>query len=105
MVERGKTTLERCGWEVVEARVGVSMIGKPCGYMGKRIDVNKDGCLWKADLDELNIREAMVRATGLCVNGPSWTGIPGYFRFTLALCDTDFDRALDCITKLYELVM
>ncbi|PWA40475.1 Aminotransferase, class I/classII [Artemisia annua] len=44
------------------------------------------------------------RATGLCINGASWTGIPGYCRFTLALKDADFDRVLECIVKIKELV-
>lgn len=93
-----------CGWEVVEARAGVSVIAKPLFYIGKKVEVNEEGSLWNACLNDTNIREAMVRATGLCINGPSWTGIPGYFRFTLALHDTDFERALDCIIKFKELV-
>ncbi|KAI3497564.1 hypothetical protein L1887_40279 [Cichorium endivia] len=103
--KRLKETLERCGWEVVEADAGVSIIAKPSSCIGKNIQLNKeDGSSWKPNLNDSNIREAMVRATGLCINGPSWTGIPGYFRFTLALQDTDFNRALQCITNFTQLV-
>ncbi|XP_023757434.1 methionine S-methyltransferase isoform X1 [Lactuca sativa] len=101
-----KETLEGCGWEVVEACGGVSIVAKPSAYIGKKLELNQQNssCSWKAVLNDSNIREAMVRATGLCINGPSWTGIPGYFRFTLALQDTDFNRALECIIKFNELV-
>ncbi|KAM0046734.1 putative methionine S-methyltransferase [Helianthus debilis subsp. tardiflorus] len=101
---RLKETLEKCGWEVIEACGGVSMIAKPSTYLGKSIKLEKDGNTWEAKLSDTNIREAMLRATGLCINGPSWTGIPGYCRFTLALEDGDFDRALDCILKFKQLV-
>ncbi|MFS8002594.1 Methionine S-methyltransferase [Helianthus anomalus] len=101
---RLKETLEKCGWEVIEACGGVSMIAKPSTYLGKSIKLEKDGYTWEAKLSDTNIREAMLRATGLCINGPSWTGIPGYCRFTLALEDGDFDRALDCIMKFKQLV-
>ncbi|KAI3701936.1 hypothetical protein L6452_27433 [Arctium lappa] len=99
-----KETLECCGWEVLEAHAGVSVIAKPSTYMGKRFELKKDGSTWKVNLNDSNIKEAMVRATGLCINGASWTGIPGYCRFTLALEDSDFDRALECIAKFKELV-
>ncbi|KAM7474490.1 hypothetical protein LguiB_021733 [Lonicera macranthoides] len=98
--KRLKETLESCGWEVIEACGGLSMVAKPTACIGKRIKVNnKDGSTWEAKLDESNIREAMRRATGLSINGDSWTGIPGYCRFTIALEDSDFDRSLDCILQ------
>lgn len=80
------------------------MVAKPSAYIGKSIKLNKDASLWEAKLDDSNIREAMLRATGLCINGASWTGIPGYCRFTIALEGSDFDRALDCIAKFNKLV-
>nr|Q9SWR3.1 RecName: Full=Methionine S-methyltransferase; AltName: Full=AdoMet:Met S-methyltransferase [Wollastonia biflora]AAD49573.1 methionine S-methyltransferase [Wollastonia biflora] len=103
-LKRLKETLENCGWEVIEARGGVSVIAKPSAYLGKNIKLEKDGSTWVTKLDGTNIREAMLRATGLCINGPSWTGIPDYCRFTFALEDGDFDRALDCIVKFNQLV-
>lgn len=99
-----KKTLESCGWEVIEAHGGVSLIAKPSAYLGKTIKTDKDGSAWEVKLNDTNIREAMLRTTGLCINGASWTGIPGYCRFTLALEDIDFDRALDCIAKFKQIV-
>lgn len=80
------------------------MIAKPSAYFGKTVKLEKDGSRWETVLDDTNIREAMLRATDLCINGPSWTGIPGYCRFTLALEDGDFVRALDCIVTFNQLV-
>ncbi|GAA0168693.1 methyltransferase [Lithospermum erythrorhizon] len=99
-----KETLEKCGWEVLEAQAGVSMVAKPSGYLGKTIKISKDSATWEAKLDATNIREAMLRSTGLCINSESWTGIPGYCRFTMALENNDFERALDCIQKFKEIV-
>ncbi|CAI9303200.1 unnamed protein product [Lactuca saligna] len=103
-LKRLKQTLESCGWEVIEAHGGVSVIAKPSAYLGKTIKIEKDGSAWEVKLNDTNIREAMLRTTGLCINGASWTGIPGYCRFTLALEDTDFDRALDCIAEFKQIV-
>ncbi|KAG9158300.1 hypothetical protein Leryth_000436 [Lithospermum erythrorhizon] len=64
--------------------------------------ISKDSTTWEAKLDSTNIREAMLRSTGLCINSASWTGIPDYCRFTMALENNDFDRALDCIRKFKE---
>ncbi|KAK1434529.1 hypothetical protein QVD17_00276 [Tagetes erecta] len=103
-LKRLKETLENCGWEVIEARGGVSVIAKPSAYIGKNIKLEKDGSTWETKLNGTNIRDAMLRATGLCINGASWTGLPDYCRFTFALEDGDFDQALDCIVKFKELV-
>lgn len=92
--------LESCGWEVLEAQAGVSIVAKP-GFLGKTIKMN-EGAL---KLDDSNIREAMLKSTGLCINSASWTGIPGYCRFTIALEDADFTHALQCISKFKSLVV
>ncbi|XP_076892842.1 methionine S-methyltransferase-like [Bidens hawaiensis] len=99
-----KETLEKCGWEVIEACGGVSVIAKASSYFGKSVKVETDGSTWEVKLNDTNIREAMLRATGLCINGPCWTGVTGYCRFTFALDDGDFDRALDGILKFKQLV-
>lgn len=97
-------TLEKCGWEVLEAHAGVSMVAKPSAYLGKMIKIKDNSSAWEAKLDDSNIREAMLRSTGLCINSTSWTGIPGYCRFTFALEDGEFERALGCILKFKELL-
>lgn len=90
------------------------MVAKPSEYLNKSVSfhrqssspngVNKDVCE-EVKLTDLNIREAIYRTTGLCINSSQWTGIPGYCRFTVALEETDFDRALGCITKFKTLVL
>ncbi|KAI3445534.1 hypothetical protein Pfo_002199 [Paulownia fortunei] len=99
-----KQTLESSGWEVLEAQAGVSVLAKPSAYLGKTIKLNKGASSQEIKLDDSNIREAMLSSTGLCINSASWTGIPGYCRFTIALEDSDFKRALDCITTFKSLL-
>lgn len=86
-----KETLEKCGWDVVEPCGGVSMVAKPSSYLNKSVKV-----------DDSNIREVIHKATGLCINSGAWSGIPGYCRFTIALEESEFERALDCIAKFKD---
>lgn len=89
------------------------MVAKPSGYLNKTLKVSvpaKDGETtseseaFEAKLDDSNIREAMLKTTGLCINSGSWTGIPGYCRFTIALEDKKFEQALQCITRFHKMV-
>ena len=89
---------------MLEAHAGVSMVATPRAYLGKSITVKDGATAFQAKLDDSNIREAMLKATGLCINSASWTGIPGYCRFTTALEDGEFERELDCIVKFKKLV-
>ncbi|GFP95064.1 methionine s-methyltransferase [Phtheirospermum japonicum] len=98
-----KQALETSGWEVLEAQAGVSVLAKPSAYLGKTIKISKGGATQEINLDDSNIREAVLRSTGLCINSASWTGIPSYCRFTIALEESDFKRALDCISKFKSL--
>ncbi|XP_051132572.1 methionine S-methyltransferase-like [Andrographis paniculata] len=96
-----KQMLESCGWEVLGAQSGISVVAKPAAYLGKPVrimEISGDG-MQEMKVDESNIREAVVRSTGLLINSPAWTGIPGYCRFTVAVEDREFERALDCILK------
>ncbi|XP_047950493.1 methionine S-methyltransferase-like [Salvia hispanica] len=99
-----KQTLENSGWEVLNAEAGVSIVAKPSAYFGKTIKLNDGSGSREIKIDDTNIRESMLTSTGLCINSASWTGIPGYCRFTIALEDRDFKRALDCITQFKRLV-
>lgn len=94
-------TLQSCGWDVPGSRGGISMLAKPTAYIGKSF--NADG--FEGKLDGCNIREAILRSTGLCINSSSWTGIPDYCRFSFALEGGEFERAMDCITRFKELVL
>ncbi|PWA43355.1 Aminotransferase, class I/classII [Artemisia annua] len=64
--------LEHCGWEVTEANAGVSVNAKPSTLLGKQFEHNKNGSTCKLNLNDSNIRETMLRAMGLCINGASW---------------------------------
>ncbi|KAL9246094.1 hypothetical protein vseg_019673 [Gypsophila vaccaria] len=96
--------LEKSGWEVLPSHGGVSMVAKPSGYLGKRVKV--DGAVpQEIEVADSTIREGILRATGICLNSGSWTGIPGYCRFTIALQDDEFEQALDRIVKLKEIIV
>lgn len=94
-------TLQSCGWDVASGCAGISMLAKPTAYIGKRFKA--DG--FEGKLDASNIRETILRATGLCINSSSWTGIPDYCRFSFALESGKFERAMGCITRFKELVL
>ncbi|CAB4298155.1 unnamed protein product [Prunus armeniaca] len=111
--KRLKETLEKCGWDVLEPCGGVSMVAKPSSYLNKSVKFKKspnDGgstqkeMMSEVKLDDSNIREVIHKATGLCINSGSWTGIPGYCRFTIALKESEFERALDCIVKFKDTI-
>ncbi|XP_042392950.1 methionine S-methyltransferase-like [Zingiber officinale] len=94
-------TLRNCGWDVISCHSGVSMVAKPTAYLGKMLKLD----CFNAKLDDTNFREAMLKATGLCINSGSWTGIPNYCRLTFALDSADFARALECIALFKKLVL
>ncbi|KAF2320313.1 hypothetical protein GH714_027097 [Hevea brasiliensis] len=109
--QRMKETLEKCGWEVLQPYGGVSMMAKPSAYLNKAVKIKRaadddvqNATTYEVKLDDSNIREAIVKSTGLCINSGLWTGIPGYSRFTFALEESDFERALDCIIKFKDIV-
>lgn len=92
---------------MLESSGGVSMVAKLTSYLNKTVKFkqykdggsSEDGTMYEVKLGDSNIREVIRRATGLCINSGSWTGIPGYCRFTIALEESDFEQALDCIVK------
>ena len=77
------------------------MLAKPTAYIGKSLKV--DG--FEGKLDGHNIREALLRSTGLCISSSAWTGVPDYCRFSFALESSEFDRAMECIARFRELVL
>lgn len=87
------------------------MVAKPSAYLGKSLKLNRpegsatsSGC-YEAKLDDSNIREAVLQTTGLCINSGLWTGISGYCRFTVALEEAEFTKALECIVNFKRLVL
>ncbi|XP_058089956.1 methionine S-methyltransferase [Magnolia sinica] len=109
--KRLKETLKSCGWDAIDCCGGVSMVAKPSAYLGKTLKISHSKGLdpssgsYEAKLTDSNIREAVLCATGLCINSGSWTGIPGFCRFTIALEDTEFERALECIISFKKLAL
>ncbi|KAJ0977200.1 hypothetical protein J5N97_012674 [Dioscorea zingiberensis] len=94
-------TLESCGWDAIGCSGGVSMVAKPTAYLGRMLKIEG----FEAELTDSNFREAIFRATGLCINSGSWTGIPSYCRFTIALESCEFEKALECIMQFRNLVL
>lgn len=94
-------TLRACAWEVVGCGGGTSLVARPPpAYVGKVVEG-----LAVAVEDGNNMRELLVRTTGLCINGGSWTGIPGYCRFSFALPDDLFDQALLSLRRFHHLLL
>ncbi|KAF5202915.1 Methionine s-methyltransferase [Thalictrum thalictroides] len=111
--EHLKKTLQNNGWDVVECYGGVSMVARPSAYLGKTLKLNKsarngetntDGEVYETKLDDSNMREAIVKSTGLCINSGLWTGIPGYCRLAIGLDDEVFKQALECINRFHKVV-
>ncbi|KAI3915540.1 hypothetical protein MKW92_044587, partial [Papaver armeniacum] len=108
---RLRETLQKCGWEVLGSCAGVPMVAKPSASLGKKLKLT-NGTLegngpakgYEVILDDSNIREAILKATGLCINSGLWTGIPSYCRFTFGMENTEFDKALECIVRFNELI-
>lgn len=99
--QRLSKLLTLCGWEVIEPCGGASMVAKPSPYMGRIV---KGGAFGDEKLESHNIRDAILKVTGLVVSSSSWTGIPDYFRFMIALTDTDFANALNALLKFRDSV-
>ncbi|TYH13465.1 hypothetical protein ES288_A06G141500v1 [Gossypium darwinii] len=107
-----KEVLENCGWDVLRPCAGVSMVAKP-SFLGKAVKVNhslkhtgsgEKDATYEIKLTDASLREAVAKTTGLCINSGSWTGIPGYCRFTIALEESEFEQALACLVKFKSIV-
>uniref|UniRef100_A0A1J3EVL2 methionine S-methyltransferase n=4 Tax=Noccaea caerulescens TaxID=107243 RepID=A0A1J3EVL2_NOCCA len=96
--KRLKEVLEKSGWEVIEPSGGISMVAKPKAYLNKRVKV-KAGEGEEVELTDSKMRDVFLSHTGVCLNSGSWTGIPGYCRFTFALEDSEFDKAIESIAQ------
>lgn len=91
---------------MLESVAGVSIVAKPSAYLDKTMRiVFSENVSREIKLDDTNIRDAILKTTGLCINSSSWTGIPGYCRFSIALEENEFQKALGCIAKFKELVL
>ncbi|GAB4847432.1 mitochondrial metal transporter [Ancistrocladus abbreviatus] len=81
-----RKTLESCGWDVLQPHGGVSMMARPSAYLGKHLKLKHSDVVqengessagYEVKLEDSNIREAILKAIGICINSSLWTGIPG----------------------------
>lgn len=77
------------------------MVASPTAYLGKMLKLDD----FEAKLNDNNFRQAIVKATGLCINSGAWTGIPSYCRLTFALESAEFEEALQCLVRFKKLVL
>jgi methionine S-methyltransferase len=94
--------LASCGWEAIAPQGGMSMVARPTAYEGKCI---KGDAYRKEVLSNSNIRDAIMKVTWLSISSSSWTGIPDYCRFMIALSDDDFIASCKALQKFNELVL
>lgn len=76
--------LAESGWDPLPCYGGLFLIAKPKEILGQN-----------AHLD-------LFEKTGLLVNDPQWTGIPGYCRFVLSVTDQEFEMALEKIRRFWS---
>jgi methionine S-methyltransferase len=86
---------------VISCHGGVSLVAKPTKYLGKTIKIDNI----ETTLDGTNIREALFKSAGLCINGGSWTRLPDYCRFSFSLDQTKFDQSLERIVQFKKMVL
>ncbi|CAL9242883.1 unnamed protein product [Arabidopsis halleri] len=97
--KRFKEVLENSGWEVIQPSAGISMVAKPKAYLNKTVKLKAGKGQEVVDLTDSNMRDVFLSHTGVCLNSGSWTGIPGYCRFSFALEDSEFDKAIESIAQ------
>ena len=78
------------------------MVASPAAYEGKSV---KGGSYGTKALGSDNIRDAILKVTGLSISSSSWTGIPSYCCFVIALSDDDFAASCEVLKKFKELVL
>ncbi|XP_010533230.1 PREDICTED: LOW QUALITY PROTEIN: methionine S-methyltransferase-like [Tarenaya hassleriana] len=104
--KRLKEVLESTGWEVIMPSAGISLMAKPTAYINKTVKVKNhsddQGELpgeQEVKLMDSNIRDTFLRHTGICINSGAWTGVPDYCRFSFALEDSEFEKAIGSISQ------
>ncbi len=82
------------GWRVLAPQGGLFMTAKPEKILGRTV-------AGKAITIE-SIANLLRETTGVMINTPGWTGIPGYFRFVLSVEDSEFEKGLKGLRLFYE---
>jgi methionine S-methyltransferase len=91
---RLRETLARTGWSPLPPQGGLFMVARPTGLLGRRSG--------KTVLTLENLADALRERTGIVINTPGWTGIPGYFRFVLSVTDAELEAALKGLMDFHE---
>ncbi|KAM3294035.1 hypothetical protein ACQJBY_037125 [Aegilops geniculata] len=68
-------TLVSCDWDVPGCHGGISMLAKPTAYIGKSFKTEG----FEGTLDGCNIREAILRSTGLCISSSKLLRLEGEY--------------------------
>ncbi len=85
--DRLTEVLKSTGWEPLPSSGGLFLVAHPsAALLARKLDGKK--------LEVQTLANELHRSTGVLINSPEWTGIPGFFRFVLSVPDSDFEQAL-----------
>nr|HPH29265.1 aminotransferase class I/II-fold pyridoxal phosphate-dependent enzyme [Pseudomonadota bacterium] len=89
--------LQATGWEPLSSKGGLFLVARPSA---KLLACTLGGVQLRYD----NLASLLHQATGVLLNPPEWTGLPGYFRFVLSVSRADFDAALQKLADFPSLL-
>lgn len=89
--------LQATGWEPLSSKGGLFLVARPSA---KLLACTLQGVQLRYD----NLASLLHQATGVLLNPPEWTGLPGYFRFVLSVSRADFDAALQKLADFPSLL-
>jgi hypothetical protein len=78
--------LSHHGWKPLKPQGGLFLTASPVDLLGKKMG--------RTVISEENVADLLRERTGIVINTPGWTGIPGYFRFVLSVPELEFEEAL-----------
>ena len=90
--DRLSALLKTSGWEPLPSSGGLFLVARPSAeLLARKLEGKK--------LEPVTLANELHRSTGVLINSPEWTGIPGFFRFVLSVSDSDFEQALIKLTE------
>ncbi|KAI3977623.1 hypothetical protein MKX01_004156 [Papaver californicum] len=99
---RLRETLQKYGWEVMGSCTG---LGKKLKLTNETLKENGPAKDYEVKLDDSNIREAILEATGLCIDSGLWAGIPSYcLGLRSAWRVLNLIGQVECIVRFNELI-
>ncbi|XP_078440814.1 methionine S-methyltransferase [Wolffia australiana] len=99
--DRLTQVLRECGWEVDPNAGGMTLVARPTAYLGRTMTLEGSPVV----VDEDSVSDMLVQTTGLRVNSGTWTGLPGYCSFSLALQDDCFDQVLLALCNFHQILL